>query len=227
MVHLKCGLLLFWLYGIFNIFEWCGKLVRKQGTLFCHSQKIRPDFICALQQAELKLATVLFSYMEPQGEALRSRQSGLNWLASRGQDIDLRSSLSLVKQCCHSSAHTNPQKRYKKPGSLCLCVWAIELQKEKWKHKWGVCTSFMCEKSTGSVRSFVCSLYASLLLWMLVRATGADSLRVEVCDSAAVMDRAGLKAMPNGLRSVQKLVTLVFLWKHPQFCYSLFAWRVE
>lgn len=89
----------------------------------------RCDLICALQQAELKPATVFcffFSlfYMEPWGEALRSRQSGLNWLASRGQDIDLGSSLCLVEQCCHSAAHTNPQTLYKKPGSL--CVFACE-----------------------------------------------------------------------------------------------------
>lgn len=166
----------------------------------------RCDLICALQQAELKPGTVFsFSlfYMEPRGEALRSRQSGLNWLASRGQDIDLGSSLCLVEQCCHSAAHTNPQMPYKKPRSMRVSDRAVERKKTA---KIGCVPKFYAsevdKKCARTCLHVLYSLFASLSVWTPVTTTFAGSLRAEVCDSAAVMDRARLKAIWNAQYSV-------------------------
>lgn len=53
-----------------------------------------------------------------QGLVYRISLSLLIWAANEGQDIDLRSSLSWVKQHGHTTAHTNSQLLYKKNGVL-------------------------------------------------------------------------------------------------------------
>lgn len=178
----------------------------------------RCDLICALQQAELKQGTVFFlfsffSFIWNPEERLSEADSPA-WTGWPTGDRILI--WDLVCAWWSSAAIVPPTPTHrcsiKSPDPcVCLCVSDRAAERKKMTaqigcvpkfHVWGV--DKKCARTCVHV---LYSLSASLSVWTPVTTTGTGSLRAEVCDSAAVMDRAGLKAMPNGLHSIQKLVT--------------------